>query len=173
MKNLGIYDENLDVPRKQDVDVKYGPTNQPPYPVTSVNGQTGDVTVKAELPANLVKYKTLGKVEPTQSIDATTFQGKNIDYFATKVQINEVNNQISNVKTTAENAQKSADTAQENINKLSSQSVPKTGTTMTGPLIAESNEKYTVAQMRNIILSTSEPTNTQGNNGDIWIVYGG
>jgi hypothetical protein len=41
----------------------------------------------------------------------------------------------------------------------------------TGPIIAQSNTSYTTAQVRNIVLSTSEPTSSDGNNGDIWIVY--
>ena len=46
-KNLGLYNDNLSTPRKKDVDTCYGPNNAPPYPVTSVNGQTGAVkTVK-------------------------------------------------------------------------------------------------------------------------------
>ena len=49
--------------------------------------------------------------------------------------------------------------------------VNKSGDTMTGQLIAQNNVAYSTAQVRNIILSTSEPTSTDGNNGDIWIVY--
>ena len=46
-KNLGLYEDDLSTPRKKDVDACYGPNNAPPYPVTSVNGQTGEVkTVK-------------------------------------------------------------------------------------------------------------------------------
>ena len=45
-KNLGLYDNDLSTPRKKDVDTCYSPNNVPPYPVTSVNGQTGDVTVE-------------------------------------------------------------------------------------------------------------------------------
>ena len=46
-KNLGLYNDDLSTPRKKDVDTCYGPNNAPPYPVTSVNGQTGAVkTVK-------------------------------------------------------------------------------------------------------------------------------
>ena len=43
-KNLGLYNDDLSTPRKKDVDTCYGPNNAPPYPVTSVNGQTGAVT---------------------------------------------------------------------------------------------------------------------------------
>lgn len=49
--------------------------------------------------------------------------------------------------------------------------VNKAGDTMTGQLIAQNNVAYSTAQVRNIILSTSEPTSTDGANGDIWIVY--
>ena len=49
--------------------------------------------------------------------------------------------------------------------------VHKSGDTMIGQLVAQNNIAYTTAQVRNIILSTSEPTSTDGGNGDIWIVY--
>ena len=41
---------------------QYSANNPPPYPVTSVNGQTGDVTVSTELPEHLVKYDTLAPI---------------------------------------------------------------------------------------------------------------
>ena len=47
--------------------------------------------------------------------------------------------------------------------------VPKSGTTMTGPLVAQTNTSYTTAQMRNVIISTADPSG--GNNGDIWLKY--
>lgn len=46
-KNLGLYNDDLSTPRKKDVDNCYGPNNAPPYPVTSVNGQTGAVTIES------------------------------------------------------------------------------------------------------------------------------
>ena len=49
--------------------------------------------------------------------------------------------------------------------------VNKSGDTMTGQLVAQNNIAYSTAQVRNIILSTSEPTSNDGANGDIWIVY--
>lgn len=51
----------------------------------------------------------------------------------------------------------------------SSYFVPKSGGTMTGSLVADSNTNYTTAQMRNIIISTADPSG--GNNGDIWLKY--
>ena len=47
----------------------------------------------------------------------------------------------------------------------------KSGGTMTGPLIAKVGSDQTVAQVRNIIISTEEPTSEDGSNGDIWIRY--
>lgn len=44
-KNLGLYKDDLSTPRKKDVDTCYGPNNAPPYPVTSVSGKTGAVTL--------------------------------------------------------------------------------------------------------------------------------
>ena len=46
-KNLGLYNDDLSTPRKKDVDACYGPDNAPPYPVTSVNGKTGAVTIES------------------------------------------------------------------------------------------------------------------------------
>ena len=54
-KNLGLYKDNLSTPRKKDVDACYGPNNAPPYPVTSVSGKTGAVTLtKANVGLNNV-----------------------------------------------------------------------------------------------------------------------
>lgn len=108
MKNLSLYDNDLSVPRKQDVDGKqdqikvkgvlegdgagginaaetenaelveltkelvglgnvdnvkqYSATNPPPYPVTSVNGKTGNVMI--DIPAAGTSISTSG-VYPT------------------------------------------------------------------------------------------------------------
>ena len=51
----------------------------------------------------------------------------------------------------------------------SSYFVPKSGGTMAGALVADSNTNYTTAQMRNVIISTEDPSG--GNNGDIWLKY--
>lgn len=47
----------------------------------------------------------------------------------------------------------------------------KSGGTMTGPLIAKVGSDQTIAQVRNIIVSTEEPTSEDGSDGDIWIRY--
>ena len=171
-KNLGLYNDDLSTPRKQDVDACYGPNNAPPYPVTSVNGQTGDVTVSAELPEHLVKYDTLALIETTTPINADTLQGHAASYFATKTDVSALSAVVdSNTDDITANTQ-NISTLQSNISTLQSSvngKVSKSGDTMTGALIAQNNTNYSVAQVRNIIISTSGPSG--GNSGDIWIKY--
>lgn len=47
--------------------------------------------------------------------------------------------------------------------------MPKSGGTFTGIATAQSNTSYTTPQIRNIVLSTSDPSG--GNDGEIWIKY--
>ena len=47
--------------------------------------------------------------------------------------------------------------------------MPKSGGTFTGIATAQGNTSYTTPQIRNIVLSTSDPSG--GNNGEIWIKY--
>ncbi len=47
----------------------------------------------------------------------------------------------------------------------------KSGGTMEGPLTANSNNQYATRQVRNIIVSTADPTEEDGQNGDIWFKY--
>lgn len=144
---------------------QYSATNPPPYPVTSVNGQTGDVTVEADLPEHLVKYQSLVPVEVTTLIDANTLQGHDATYFAKQSDVNTINSQVSTNTSDIATLQSGLSTANANIaNKLD-----KSGGTMTGALVAQSNTNYTTAQVRNVIISPNEPSG--GNDGDIWIQY--
>ena len=185
-KNLGLYNDDLSTPRKKDVDACYGPNNAPPYPVTSVNGQTGDVTVSAELPEHLVKYDTLAPIETTTLINADTLQGHAANYFATKTEVSalsavvdsntdDITANTQNISTNTQNISTNTQniaTLQSNVSTLQSSvngKVSKSGDTMTGALVAQNNTNYSVAQVRNIIISTSDPSG--GNSGDIWIKY--
>ena len=171
-KNLGLYNDNLSTPRKQDVDACYGPNNAPPYPVTSVNGKTGHVNISAELPEHLVKYDTLAPIETTTPINADTLQGYEASYFATGAEVSALSAVVDgNTDDITVNAQ-NISTLQSNISTLQSSvngKVSKSGDTMAGALIAQNNTNYSVAQVRNIIISTSDPSG--GNSGDIWIKY--
>ena len=127
-------------------------------PVTSVNGQTGDITVSVELPEHLVKYDTLAPIETTTPINADTLQGHAASYFATGTE-------VSALSAVVDSNTDDITALQSNVNGK----VSKSGDTMTGALIAQNNTNYSVAQVRNIIISTSDPSG--GNSGDIWIKY--
>lgn len=43
--------------------------------------------------------------------------------------------------------------------------------TFTGTPKTSANTSYTTAQLRNVILSSEDPTTSDGDNGDIWIKY--
>lgn len=124
---------------------QYSAGNPPPYPVTSVNGETGAVNLDIPtIPENLVKYNVLSPVEATTPVNADTLQGHAASYFATATGLSDVQSALS---------------GKLNIS----------GGTMAGALIAQANTNYTTAQVRNVIISPNDPSG--GNNGDIWIKY--
>lgn len=45
------------------------------------------------------------------------------------------------------------------------------GGKMSGALVAQTSNDTEIRQMRNIVFSTKEPTSSDGEDGDIWIVY--
>ena len=85
---------------------------------------------------------------------------------------------VGSHRTSIENLQKRVGVLGQSIGDISDQvntaidtKLDKSGGTMTGPLIAKVGSDQTVAQVRNIIISTEEPTSEDGSNGDIWIRY--
>lgn len=48
---------------------------------------------------------------------------------------------------------------------------PSASPTFTGTPKVSANANYTVAQIRNVIISTVDPTTSDGGDGDIWIKY--
>ena len=101
-------------------------------------------TVIPSVPDNIVKYTAISNVETTTPLNADTLQGYTADYFATATGLASVSSNVS---------------AKMDIS----------GGTMTGALIAQNNTNYTTKQVRNIFISTSDPSG--GSNGDIWIKY--
>lgn len=82
-KNLGLYNDDLSTPRKKDVDTCYGPNNVPPYPVTSVDGKTGDVVLTATKIPFVIGTQTAvtGSWTGTTSEIATLEDGQTIRYW--------------------------------------------------------------------------------------------
>lgn len=144
-------------------------------PVQSVNGKTGTIILTAQdvgalpsdtvipsVPDNIVKYTAISNVEATTPLDADSLQGHTADYFATAASLTSVNSSISTM-------QSDVTTAKTDIANLKSGKLNISGGTMTGALVAQNNTNYTTKQVRNIFISTSDPSG--GSNGDIWIKY--
>lgn len=92
------------------------------------------------------------------SADRTNWNGK------TSISLNNTVTSTSTTQAATANAVKSAN---DNANSR----VSKGGDTLTGALVAQSNTQYTTRQVRNIILSTADPTISAMQDGDIWIKY--
>lgn len=156
-----------------------------PYPVTSVNSKTGAVTLTASdvgalpsstviptVPDNLVTYAAGTTVEAVTGVDADTLQGHAASYFATQSGLTAANtsistntNNITELSTKVSGVEGSISGIQTSVNSK----LDKSGGTMTGALVAQNNTNYTTKQVRNIIISTADPSG--GSNGDIWIRY--
>lgn len=137
--------------------------------VTSVNGQTGDVTVKADIPDNLVKYTAVSDVQSVGGLNADTLEGHNAAYFGTAAAVEENSQIIDGISTQVGNVQESVQNLLDQFVQAANNVVYKTGDTMTGALVAQNNTNYTTAQVRNVIISTADPSG--GSNGMLWIKY--
>ena len=182
---------NITVPTSAS-DVGAVPTSR------KINGKTlsSDITLNASdvsaLPSStaIITYDSLLPVEATTPINADTLNGHGSDYFATDTDVSGLQSNISNLQTNISGLQSNIDGLQTNVNDLQtnvnglqtdvnglqssvstimSDKLSKSGGTMIGKLVAQNNSNYTVAQVRNIFISTTEPSG--GGNGDIWLQY--
>lgn len=144
-------------------------------PVTSVNGKTGTIVLTAQdvgalpsdtvipsVPDNIVKYTAISNVEAATPLDADSLQGHAADYFATATGLASVNSTVSAM-------QSDITAAKTDITNLKTDKMNVSGGTMTGALVAQNNTNYTTKQVRNVFISTSDPSG--GESGDIWIKY--
>lgn len=137
--------------------------------VTSVNGQTGDVTVTADIPDNLVKYTAVSDIQSVDGLNADTLEGHNAAYFGTAAAVEENSQIIDGISTQVGDVQESVQNLLDQFVQVVNNVVYKTGDTMTGALVAQNNANYTTAQVRNVIISTADPSG--GSNGMLWIKY--
>lgn len=151
-------------------------------PVTSVNGKTGRVVLTAQdvgalpsdtvipsVPDNIVKYTAISNVETTTPLNADTLQGYTADYFATATGLASVNSKVSTMQSDITTAKTNITNLETDVTNLKTNKMDISGGTMTGALVAQNNTNYTTKQVRNIIISTEDPSG--GDNGDIWIKY--
>lgn len=182
---------NITVPTSAS-DVGAVPTSR------TVNGKalSSNITLSAAdvdaLPNStaIITYDSLLPVEATTLINADTLNGHGSDYFATDTDVSGLQSNISDLQTNISGLQSNIDGLQTNVNDLQtnvnslqtdvndlqssvstimSDKLSKSGGTMIGELVAQNNSNYTVAQVRNIFISTTEPSG--GGNGDIWLQY--
>ena len=158
--------------------------------VTAINGTASASSwEKAGSSADVSAFVTAVDVGAITDTVPQTFEGHQVGEFVLKTDV------VNNLTSTATNVPLSAaqgkalkdnlDAIQgstsenstnitnltNNITNLTNNKLDKSGGTLTGALVAQNNSNYTTKQVRNVILSTSEPTSSDGANGDIWIKY--
>lgn len=153
---------------------------------TTLGGYSANYFAKAsdvsDLSGSVTKQgQTLATLGPKVTTLETTVNG-----YETRVSNLESNNKIQDTTITQHGAAitklgtkvddhtlsiATLNNAIEGIPQAVSGKLDKSGGTMTGPLIAKVGSDQTVAQVRNIIVSTEEPTSEDGSDGDIWIRY--
>ena len=147
-------------------------------------GSSSDVTANITVPTkasdigalpdttDYVSYTEDSTVEDVTGINADLLQGHNAAYFATAAGLSATNAQVSTNTNNIGTLTSGLSTANNNISALQTaigDKVDKSGGTMTGKLMAQNNADYTTAQVRNIIISTADPSG--GSDGMIWIKY--
>lgn len=127
--------------------------------VSSIQG-----SIKTQASEILKAQQAVSNMESTVNGHTTSIELLDSNVESLKTTVGYHTTSISNLENNMENVVVA-------IPVLTENKLDKSGGTMTGKLIAQSNEDYAVAQIRNIIISTEEPSAKVGSNGDIWIRY--
>lgn len=140
--------------------------------VTAINGTASASSwEKAGSSADVSAFVTAVDAGAITDTVPQTFEGHQVGEFVLKTDV------VNNLTSTATNVPLSAAQGKALNDKIATaqtaanNALPKSGGTLTGIVAAQSNTAYTTKQIRNVILSTSEPTSSDGANGDIWIKY--
>ena len=140
--------------------------------VTAINGTASDSSwEKAGSSADVSAFVTAVDAGAITNTIPQTFEGHQVNEFVLKTDV------VDNLTSTATDVPLSAAQGKVLNDKIAtaqttaSDALSKSGGTLTGIVAAQSNTDYTTKQIRNVILSTSEPTSSDGANGDIWIKY--
>ena len=127
--------------------------------VSSIQG-----SIKTQASEILKAQQAVSNMESTVNGHTTSIELLDSNVESLKTTVGNHATSISNLENNMENVVVA-------IPVLTENKLDKSGGTMTGKLIAQSNEDYAVAQIRNVIISTEEPSAEVGSNGDIWIHY--
>lgn len=130
------------------------------------------------VPENVLLADDAGSAASTNPINADQLDGHPASYFLTSGDIVDGLNSTSTTDALSANQGRilynDISNLQTGVTALQTAVAGKANTAspvFTGDATVAASTNYSTAKLRNIILSTSEPTAADGNNGDIWIVY--
>lgn len=142
--------------------------------VSSIQG-----SIKTQASEILKAQQAVSNMESTVSGHTTSIGLLDSNVESLKTTVGSHGTSITNLGTGLENLQRKVTVLDQSIGDIPDQinqvntalstKLDKSGGTMDGALIAQNNTDYTIAQVRNIIISTADPSG--GNNGNIWIKY--
>ena len=105
-----------------------------------------------------LRVTDVGSAVDVNPINADTLQGKSASYFATASNISTINGSLNTINSNIST-----------INSSLSAKAPLASPSFTGTAKVAEGTDYTTAKLRNITLSTADPSG--GSNGDVWIKY--
>lgn len=142
--------------------------------VSSIQG-----SIKTQASEILKAQQAVSNMESTVSGHTTSIGLLDSNVESLKTTVGSHGTSITNLRTGLENLQREVTVLDKSIGDIPDQidqvntalstKLDESGGTMDGALIAQNNTDYTIAQVRNIIISTADPSG--GNNGNIWIKY--
>ena len=119
-----------------------------------------------------LRVTDVGSAVDVNPINADTLQGKSASYFATASNISTINGSLNTINSNISTINSSLNTINSNISTINdslSTKAPLASPSFTGTAKVAAGTDYTTAKLRNITLSTADPSG--GSNGDVWIKY--
>lgn len=144
--------------------------------VSSIQG-----SIKTQASEILKAQQAISNMQSTVGDHTTSISLLDSNVESLKTTVGSHGTSIANLGTSLENLQREVTVLNQSVGDIPDQinqvstalgtKLDKSGGTMTGPLIAKSSADANVAQVRNIIISTDEPSADVGSDGDVWIRY--
>ena len=122
--------------------------------------------------SSFLRVTDVGSAVDINPINADTLQGKSASYFATASNISTINGSLNTINSDISTINGSLNTINSNISTINdslSAKAPLASPSFTGTAKVAAGTDYTTAKLRNITLSTADPSG--GSNGDVWIKY--
>ena len=119
-----------------------------------------------------LRVTDVGSAVDINPINADTLQGKNASYFATASNVSSINGSLNTINSDISTINSSLNTINSDISTINSSlsaKAPLASPSFTGTAKVAAGTDYTTAKLRNITLSTADPSG--GSNGDVWIKY--